>query len=73
MRRPAVVIICWRISAVTGKRRKDIKNAEKTITGTKGRRDRNEERKERGGGREIERKRNQERRRNKEEKSRKMG
>lgn len=52
MLRSAVVIICWRISAVTGKRRKDVKNAEKTITGTKGRRDIDEEGRERKGEKE---------------------
>lgn len=54
MRRSAVVIICWRISVVTRKRKKDVKNAKKTITGTKGRHDRDKEVKERERRRERE-------------------
>jgi len=54
MRHSAVVII-WRLSAVTEKGRKDIKNAEKTITATKSRRDENVKGKEKESGRERER------------------
>lgn len=54
MRGSAVVIICWRISTVTGKRKKDVKNAEKTITGTKGRHDRDEKKREKEKERERE-------------------
>jgi len=54
MRHSAVVII-WRLSVVNEKRRKDIKNAEKTITVAKSRRDGNEKGKEKERGRERER------------------
>jgi len=49
------VVIIWRLSAVTEKRRKDIKNAEKTITATKSRLDGNEKGKEKERGSERER------------------